>query len=72
MLLKDLLKDARHQTGLSQVQMAEQLHLSFSAINRWENGHAKPSRIAAVALLDLLRDRGVPQNLISDLQKTLE
>lgn len=38
MLLKDLLKDARHQIGLSQVQMAKQLHLSFSTINRCGSG----------------------------------
>ncbi|MFC3927998.1 helix-turn-helix domain-containing protein [Streptococcus caprae] len=36
------LKDFRHQKGLSQDDLANQLHLSRQAISRWENGETAP------------------------------
>ncbi len=37
---------ARYQLGLSQEKLAAKLVVSFSTVNRWEKGHAKPSYLA--------------------------
>lgn len=40
------LKALRRQHGWSQEDLARELGVSFSTVNRWENGKAKPSRLA--------------------------
>ncbi|MEG4105248.1 helix-turn-helix transcriptional regulator [Microcoleus sp. S13_C5] len=32
--------------NLSQKKLADELRMTFPTINRWENGHATPSRLA--------------------------
>ncbi|MFA9493107.1 helix-turn-helix domain-containing protein [Streptococcus sp. E17BB] len=44
------LKDFRHQKGLSQDDLANQLHLSRQAISRWENGETAPDLDTLVKL----------------------
>jgi len=41
-----LVRGIRRQLGLSQERLAEALGVSFATVNRWENGHVKPSRLA--------------------------
>ncbi len=36
----------REKLGLTQVQLAEALGVSFASVNRWENGQAKPGALA--------------------------
>lgn len=45
-----LLKTVRDQLGLSQEDLARELGVSFATVNRWENGQAKPSKLAKVQL----------------------
>jgi putative transcriptional regulator len=40
----------RQQLALSQEDMARQLGVSYTTVNRWENGHNKPSRLARARL----------------------
>lgn len=50
------LREARKQRGLTQEQLAEQLHVSGAAISKWENGRCLPelSKIEDLAeMLDL-------------------
>lgn len=35
------LKNIRHSTGLTQVQFAKALNVTFCTLNRWENGHVR-------------------------------
>lgn len=42
-----LIRDIRLNLGLSQEEFASAIGVTFSTVNRWENGHAKPSRLAA-------------------------
>jgi putative transcriptional regulator len=49
-----LLRKARRQLGLSQEDLARELGVSFSTVNRWENGRFKPSRLARARLDDYL------------------
>ena len=43
---KDAIKALRMRSGLSQEDFAHRIGTSFSTVNRWENGHSKPSRLA--------------------------
>jgi transcriptional regulator with XRE-family HTH domain len=36
----------RHQLGISQEELAHELGVSFSTINRWENGKTTPFKLA--------------------------
>ena len=42
----------RKRLSLSQTQLAKQIGVSFCAVNRWENGQAKPTRLAWQQILD--------------------
>ena len=39
-------KDLRERLGLTQMQMAERIGVSFATVNRWENGQSIPRRLA--------------------------
>ena len=47
MSLSDELKSIRQHSFLSQEAFARELNVSFSSVNRWEGGRAKPN-IAAM------------------------
>lgn len=47
------LKDFRRQKGLSQDDLANQLHLSRQAISRWENGETAPDLDTLVKLVSI-------------------
>lgn len=40
----------RQQLAISQEDLARQLGVSYATVNRWENRHAKPSRLARAQL----------------------
>lgn len=40
------IKTLRKQLGLSQEELAQKLGVSFTSVNRWENGQTKPSKLA--------------------------
>ncbi len=40
---KDILKDLRVETGLTQDQLAKDINFSMSIVNKWENGKKNPS-----------------------------
>jgi putative transcriptional regulator len=40
------IKSIRKQLGLSQEELAHKLGVSFTSVNRWENGQTKPSKLA--------------------------
>lgn len=46
MEFKDKLKKARLQVMLSQQDMAKELGVSFSSVNRWESGVRQPNYAA--------------------------
>jgi DNA-binding transcriptional regulator YiaG len=41
-----LVKEVRRQLSLSQEGLARELGVSFATVNRWENSHVKPSKLA--------------------------
>jgi transcriptional regulator with XRE-family HTH domain len=42
----ELVKEVRKQLGLSQEELAHELGVSFTTINRWENGKTSPFKLA--------------------------
>ena len=46
-------KSVRERLGLTQVQFAARIGVSFATVNRWENGQTKPARLAWRQVLDL-------------------
>lgn len=64
-----VIKKIRKEIGVSQQCFSAMLHLSFSTINRWENGRAKPNRLATVTILALAKERQVSNKLIEQLSK---
>ncbi|MGD8846187.1 MAG: helix-turn-helix transcriptional regulator [Desulfobacteraceae bacterium] len=48
--LPALVKEVRRQLSLSQEDLARELGVSFATVNRWENSHVKPSKLARAQL----------------------
>ena len=42
----EIVKLVRQKLGLSQEELAQELGVSFSTINRWENGKTVPFKLA--------------------------
>ena len=40
------------------------LAVTVSTVNRWENAHAEPSKLAWKAIQDLARKRGLPDDVV--------
>ena len=45
-----LVKEIRRQLSISQEDLARELGVSYATVNRWENGQAKPSKLARAQL----------------------
>ena len=56
--LARLVQELRKRTGLTQERFAARLGVTCPTINRWENGHVKPSPLALRQLEALARDLG--------------
>ena len=68
-MFEDIIKKVRKQLGITQEQLAHELDISFSTINRWENGHTSPSKLAKRRLLEFCRNNNVDIIIISELEK---
>lgn len=53
-----LIRELRLLMGLTQEQFAAELGVTYSSINRWENGRSKPSPLAMQKIEELLRQMG--------------
>lgn len=68
MKIDEVIKKIRLNMNLSQMAFAEQLGVSFSTVNRWENEKAVPNRLAIKAIKALAEECGVDENLIKFLE----
>ena len=48
--IADIVREVRLELGVTQEQFANILGVTFPTINRWENGHCVPSRLALKSL----------------------
>lgn len=53
------LKRAREEAGLTQTELAKLLGVSFSSINRYENGHHEPTPIVLNAIKAFFKKKGI-------------
>lgn len=58
--MQTLIKQIRIYLNMSQTEFAEQLHVTFATVNRWENGRAVPNKLAQSKMYDLCRAKAVP------------
>lgn len=56
----------RKNLNLSQKQLAAAINVSYSTINRWENGHVAPSNLATKSFLDFCENNfiDIPNGLL--------
>lgn len=59
MEFKEKLLYARAQLNLSQMELADALHVSFQTINRWELGKVHPTRKAELAFDMFCKNNGI-------------
>lgn len=48
------IKEIRKKLNLSQEEFAKKLGVSFTSVNRWENGQTKPSKLAKKQIVNLM------------------
>ncbi|MFA6731067.1 MAG: helix-turn-helix transcriptional regulator [Candidatus Izemoplasmatales bacterium] len=58
----------RKELNVSQEQLARDLNVSFTTLNRWENNRSKPSRLAMMRITDYCKEKGVSEETISVLE----
>ncbi len=52
MAFSSVVKQVRLELKLSQQQLAQALNVSYTTVNRWENGHVVPSNLAQKSFFD--------------------
>jgi transcriptional regulator with XRE-family HTH domain len=64
----ELMYELRKRSGLTQEQCAAKMGVTFATINRWENGHAKPSPLARKQIESMAKELGTQgQDLLKAL-----
>lgn len=64
--MKKLIEYIRNEVNYSQQEMADALDVTFATINRWENGHTLPGKMAQGKLYDFCKEKNI------NLQKYIE
>lgn len=52
-------RDMRSQLEMTQEEFARELGITVSTVNRWENGHSQPSKLARATLDRLAGHHGI-------------
>ena len=60
----NLIRTLRQKLGMTQEEFAHEIAVTVSTVNRWENAHAEPSKLAWKAIQDLARKRGVNDDVL--------
>lgn len=64
MAIDEIIKIVRKELNISQEQLARDLNVSYTTINRWENARRTPSRLAMMRLREYCAIKGVSQELL--------
>jgi len=56
----EVIRSWRCRMGITQEELARTLGVTLSTVNRWENGHVLPSRLAWRGLKGFATKRGCP------------
>lgn len=68
------IKVIRNYLNKTQNEFAEMINVSFATINRWENGHDSPSKIAQSKIYDICKQYDVPafEMIIKDINEIVD
>lgn len=69
MPFSEIVKQIRIQLGITQEQLAHELNVSFSTINRWENGHRVPNKLAIECLKEFCKKELIDVVIMAELEK---
>jgi len=58
----NVVRDLRRKLGMTQEDFARAIAMTVWTVNRWENAHAEPSKLAWKAIQHLARARGFAQH----------
>lgn len=58
--MEAIIKRIRSYFNISQMEFAQWLGVSFATVNRWENGHAVPNKLAQSKLYEICCNKKVP------------
>ena len=58
--LLEYMRKVRRDMEMSQHELARELNVSYTSINRWENKQVVPSKLARKSILDFFRAHGIP------------
>lgn len=58
---RNLIRSLRQKFGMTQEEFAHEIAVTVSTVNRWENAHAEPSKLAWKAIQELARKRGLAE-----------
>lgn len=66
MTFSEFVLSVRKKLNLSQKQLAIAISVSYSTINRWENGHVVPSNLAVKSFYDFCENNfiDIPEGLL--------
>lgn len=66
MTFSEFVISVRRRLNLSQKQLATAINVSYSTINRWENGHVVPSNLAVKSFYDFCENNfiDIPEGLL--------
>lgn len=59
MAFRMVVKSVRKELSMSQEQLARELKVSFSTVNRWENGKANPSPMALEVFRAFCKEKNI-------------
>lgn len=55
-----IIKQIRNHLNMSQTEFADWLGVSFATVNRWENGHSVPNKLAQTKLYETCTEKNIP------------
>ncbi len=58
--MKNIIKQIRSHLNMSQSEFADWIGVSFATVNRWENGHAVPNKLAQTKLYEVCKEKEIP------------
>ena len=61
----NLIRTLRQKLSMTQEEFAHEIAVTVSTVNRWENAHAEPSKLAWKAIHELARKRGLGDALLA-------
>ena len=68
----EMIRTVRRRLGMTQEQLAHEIQVTVSTVNRWENGHTEPSRLARQAVRALMRTRGLTEGASPSVRPAAE